>query len=662
MRTPSRRAAWLPPLLLFALALATRLWALGWGLPYVEHPDEPALVEVVIRMLHDGSLNPRTFLYPSFFYYLLNAVARLHLAWGESTGLYHSAQDLVVKTFTYTSQPQLYLWLRAVSALLGALTVPLLYWLGSSMFDRRVGLLAAAALAVARFHVEHSHYITTDAATGLWTTLALLGASQVASCGSWRGYLLGALGVGLAAGTKYNAGLVCLALAFACLIYLRQAGRAVMLPQLGRLASAGLLSGLVFLLVTPYALLDLSAFLAALRFNTSHYASGYHGDFTGTWPLAQYVAFYWETGLLPTGCLLLLAGLPALLRRRPAQATLLLCASLPMQLILLSYAVHFTRNLLPIFPSLFLMLSAGVVEIADWLRTAFPQRKASVIALPTLALLLLAPQISESAWLLGYWARPYSLVQVAQALQSQPRGMLAAVELNPVQWSGDPVVAPVDRLANFPVDYYRARGYRFLVLDADRYGSQMVPDYQHVQAYGETIFQVADRDQGAQPGPGSSLVDLGEHLELMPFIRRAALFGGSIRLLGYELAPGELRARMTPLVGADAHAISVGQPLQINLYWRALAPLDRDYTLFVHLIDVMGTTVAQRDLLLRHADYPTSRWQVGELVIDSADLPLPALPSGRYQVEIGLYDGATGMLLPSEGGAPVVITYVTIAE
>ncbi|MBX0327181.1 hypothetical protein K2Z83_05745 [Oscillochloris sp. ZM17-4] len=178
--------------------------------------------------------------------------------------------------------------------------------------------------------------------------------------------------------------------------------------------------------------------------------------------------------------------------------------------------------------------------------------------------------------------------------------------------------------------------------------------------YGDLILSLSDRDLGAQPGPGGALIDLGEHVELMPFARRAAAFGGELALLGYELAPGDPRARMTPLEGADARALSPGQPAQINLYWRALAPMDVDYTLFVHLVDAAGATVAQRDLPLRYADYPTSRWRPGELVIDRADMPLPALPPGDYRLEIGLYDAAMGAALPADGGAPVVLTTITV--
>ena len=41
-----------------------------------------------------------------------------------------------------------------------------------------------------------------------------------------------------------------------------------------------------------------------------------------------------------------------------------------------------------------------------------------------------------------------------------------------------------------------------------------------------------------------------------------------------------------------------------------------------------------------------SRWKPGELVVDSADLDLSALPPGTYQLTIGLYDAANGSRIP----------------
>ncbi len=74
---------------------------------------------------------------------------------------------------------------------------------------------------------------------------------------------------------------------------------------------------------------------------------------------------------------------------------------------------------------------------------------------------------------------------------------------------------------------------------------------------------------------------------------------------------------------------------------------------------LMLPRVAQRDLRLRHVDYPTSRWQPGELVVDSADISLPVLGSGEYRVLLGLYHETPERALlvmgpPAAGEGPLV--------
>jgi hypothetical protein len=409
----------------------------------------------------------------------------------------------------------------------------------------------------------------------------------------------------------------------------------------------------------------------------------------GRWRLDGYLDFFWREGLLPAGCLVLLAGLPLLARRAPRQQAVLGAAVLIAVGLLLTQAVNFHRNTLAIFPPLFLLAAAGAVALADWAgalvarrsgvegpqvidlrpggapstaeaHRAAVARRAAAPALALTAALLLLPQLLDTAWLLRYWSRPHTLVAAAELLRAQPRGMLAAVEANPVQWAGDPAAEPVRWLGAHPPEWYAARGYRYLLVNSERYGPADMPSYERLLAGGTPLLTMPDRDLGLQPGPGGALIDLGERLELLPFTRRLARFGEQVELLGYELRAGEPRARLTPLEGAAASELTSGQPVQINLYWRAVAPAEVDYTLFVHVYDGAGARVAQRDLPLRYEDYPTSRWRPGELVIDRADMPLPTLPPGDYRLELGLYDGATGAALPPEGGAPVVLTTITV--
>ena len=66
--------------------------------------------------------------------------------------------------------------------------------------------------------------------------------------------------------------------------------------------------------------------------------------------------------------------------------------------------------------------------------------------------------------------------------------------------------------------------------------------------------------------------------------------------------------------------------------------MDRDYTLFVHLVDNKGQLWSQIDSQPLGGTYPTSKWIDGETVIDKVALPLGRdLPSGNYYIEVGWY-------------------------
>jgi len=113
-------------------------------------------------------------------------------------------------------------------------------------------------------------------------------------------------------------------------------------------------------------------------------------------------------------------------------------------------------------------------------------------------------------------------------------------------------------------------------------------------------------------------------------------FGGKVVLLGGRLSPDPVRLDRTN-----------GGAVKVELYWRVLAPPKRDYRLFAHLIDSEGLTRVQVDESPASVYYPTSRWQPGQVLLDSHRLALPPdAPLGRYTLEIGLADPETGARLP----------------
>jgi tetratricopeptide (TPR) repeat protein len=109
-------------------------------------------------------------------------------------------------------------------------------------------------------------------------------------------------------------------------------------------------------------------------------------------------------------------------------------------------------------------------------------------------------------------------------------------------------------------------------------------------------------------------------------------FGGDFNLLGYDLRPA------TPEPGSS---------LQVVLWWQALASMDRDYTLFIHVVGPDGRLWAQGDSLLEYAELPTSAWPAGLLAENSHQLQLPSdTVPGDYTVLVGVYYWETGQRLP----------------
>jgi 4-amino-4-deoxy-L-arabinose transferase-like glycosyltransferase len=101
------------------------------------------------------------------------------------------------------------------------------------------------------------------------------------------------------------------------------------------------------------------------------------------------------------------------------------------------------------------------------------------------------------------------------------------------------------------------------------------------------------------------------------------------------------------LVGYDlSNAIQAGASSTITLYWRAEAEPERNYTVFLQLLDEAGNIVAQHDGPPRHGRYPTAAWQPGDVIPDERVLVVPEIPIESIRLVAGMYDPATMVRLP----------------
>jgi 4-amino-4-deoxy-L-arabinose transferase-like glycosyltransferase len=144
-------------------------------------------------------------------------------------------------------------------------------------------------------------------------------------------------------------------------------------------------------------------------------------------------------------------------------------------------------------------------------------------------------------------------------------------------------------------------------------------------------------------------------------------FGGVMKLLGYNWETGGLVnwetgklvdwESLTNLPIYQSTSLPVyqftnpGDSLTITLYWQSLAEMNQDYSTFVHLLDENELIVAQRDMYPGQGLYPTSLWSVGDTIANRYVLILPetAFAPNRAQLEVGLYDFATGQRLLAYG-------------
>lgn len=122
----------------------------------------------------------------------------------------------------------------------------------------------------------------------------------------------------------------------------------------------------------------------------------------------------------------------------------------------------------------------------------------------------------------------------------------------------------------------------------------------------------------------------------------AATFGGRVALRGTDLPA--------------AVVTHPGATLEIPLLWQSVRRTEHDLTVFLHLVGTDGTPLAQADRQPTGGFFPTSAWQPGDLVPDSVPLAIPAdLPTGDYQVLVGLYDVGSGTRLALPNRADSVV-------
>ena len=253
--------------LIILLSASLRSIGLDWdaGYPYTPHPDErailmkvgeisfPSITELKSLLIKDESTwNPRWFPYGSFPLYFLKC------------------SQLAMSQLLNIEITDLRMLGRIISVIADTATVATVFFVGSAIYGRREGLLAAALVALSVIHIQLSHFFAVDTIAALTVVITIFFLIRVAKNGRKQDSLAAGCIVGMGLATKISIAPILLSFGMAHLIYcLNQYdgdNSNKIVPHISASVSRFAI-GIIGLLVTftitqPYAFIDFTKFVA----------------------------------------------------------------------------------------------------------------------------------------------------------------------------------------------------------------------------------------------------------------------------------------------------------------------------------------------------------------------------------------------------------------
>jgi 4-amino-4-deoxy-L-arabinose transferase-like glycosyltransferase len=465
-----RAAEWIAIGLIIALATAARFWGIGFGLPYLYHPDEPGKIQIAQNMLKTGDLNPHYFRKPTLLIY---ANALLYVPYyyiGKANGRFHTPRDVPSVQRTnmgvgYIGAPDAVLMGRSLTAVIGIVGVLVLWMLARRITGYPlVALVAALLLAISPINVIQGHYIETNAFLVLGLLAVLWASLRLLERGRRSDYILAGFLTGVAMTCKYP-GVVGFVIPLAA--HWLRSNRTFVRDR--HLLACFLAVPVGFLLFTPFALIDPLNFVLGAGSEAAHYAIGHEG--------AEGWAPFWYIGYAARveGVIALCAVIGGWFawKRRHNPLLLVTAFSLGYYLFISIFRVRNDRTFMPITPFLFLLGAWALMELCHYARRLDGARRIGAFA--ALAAILVAG-IAVPA------TRAYAATKKLTIIDSRetsrqwieenlPAGSHVAIEsyspwVDPAKYT----LEPLRRIIDQPAEWYVSNKVQYVVFSRAMYG------------------------------------------------------------------------------------------------------------------------------------------------------------------------------------------------
>lgn len=656
-----RWLAWALPLGLFVAALAPRLLGLDAFLT-ADEDDQLRFAAGFLTAVLAGNWEKAVLLgYPGVPTMALAgcglAARYLLYRWGWAP-LPAAGADLASTLAHVTRHPLDYIQAaRLPMVLVASLAVVGMYLLMRRLLDRRIALLAALLIAFDPFFLANSRIVHVDAPLTYFMFLSFLAFLLFLKEERWGWLVVSGVAGALATLSKTPGAILGPILVVAGLIYvLRPAAESPPGSAARRwrrfvlsLALWGVVAAAAFYALWPSMWTDpgraVSLIVNNLRIaiNTAHPSSGVFWGPTGSDRNPLYYLISLPFRLSPLATLGLAAAAVATWRLRRYRPLLLsLWAYVALFLIPVSLVGRRgDRYILPVYPA--------------------------VDLLAAIALCWLAQRLAGAGWtrLRGRWERVVGVLlaaQVAFVLSFHPYyfsylnpllgGPLSAPRLINIGW-GEGLDRAAAYLNGRPdasqktvavwYSYQFAPFFHGRSVDLSSNEPALTADYnvfyinqvQRGFPSQEIVTYFKDRRplhtvrlggvEYAWIYPGPVISDLAPVGVQRPV---ETVLGGAVRLIGYDVSQ---------------ETIAADDELFVTLYWQALAPIRRDYNVYVRLVDSVGNVWGQVDRLPLGGLWRTNQWQPGIYIRDEYKItPRPGAPPGRYDLEVAMYSFETG--------------------
>ena len=348
---------------LTAAAIFVRVIGIDFGLAESANWNPDEIISKTDPMI--PSLNPGWFGYGSFYIYVL--LVKDLILYGSANLIYGEALDGdfhdFLEKFTYLR----FIVGRMLTAVLGGITVPVVYkvalGLGAAPFS---SLVAAALMLLFPLHILHSHYATVDVPLTLAMLLSALFALKTLDSERVLEFLLSGLLAGIATSIKYS-GAVSLIFPLAAFLILEEGQKKKIL-----LVSVflGFLAG--FPGTSPFILADWSRFKADFLFEVSdklhgdggmHFLPGINGFSS--------LVFHW-TGIF--SLIMAVFGSVSLSLKTPRKLLIILSFLASYFLVAGSSLAVVPRYLIPLFPFLLILAGEGIGRLAGLITLTIENR------------------------------------------------------------------------------------------------------------------------------------------------------------------------------------------------------------------------------------------------------------------------------------------------